>query len=177
MIIVTGMARSGTSLMMQILKASGISVYTDNKRKPDGNNPKGYFEIEAIGEKLKENPNFLNDKKGSVKVLSAFLEHLFKSDTKHAYIFMERNLDEIFASMGKMSGGVNAKTKDAIKEHIRIIKNKLANEKVVYINYNRLINNPNSELAKLKDFVPELDVDRSEDVIDNNLYRNIAKLN
>jgi len=53
--IVSGLERSGTSLMMQILKASGIPVAYDETRKKDKNNPKGYFELEdgKIIDKLK----------------------------------------------------------------------------------------------------------------------------
>jgi len=43
-IIVSGLPRSGTSMMIQILSAGGVEVLKDRKREADKDNPKGYFE-------------------------------------------------------------------------------------------------------------------------------------
>ena len=45
--IVSGLPRSGTSMMMQAIEGGGISALTDNIREKDEDNPKGYF-TEAI---------------------------------------------------------------------------------------------------------------------------------
>ena len=47
-IVVTGLPRSGTSLMMQMLEAGGIEPLTDGIRSADADNPRGYFELEAV---------------------------------------------------------------------------------------------------------------------------------
>ena len=43
--IVSGLPRSGTSMMMKMLEAGGMQVLTDNIRTPDEDNPKGYYEF------------------------------------------------------------------------------------------------------------------------------------
>jgi hypothetical protein len=42
-IIVSGLPRSGTSLMMQMLDNGGVLVVTDQIRSADTDNPKGYY--------------------------------------------------------------------------------------------------------------------------------------
>jgi hypothetical protein len=46
--IVSGLPRSGTSLMMQMLAAGGMQVLTDGQRTADQHNPRGYFELGAV---------------------------------------------------------------------------------------------------------------------------------
>ena len=46
--VVSGLPRSGTSLMMQMLQAGGLSLLTDERRAADKHNPRGYFEYEAV---------------------------------------------------------------------------------------------------------------------------------
>jgi predicted AAA+ superfamily ATPase len=76
-IIVSGLPRSGTSMMMKMLEAGGIAPYTDNIRTADEDNPKGYYEFERV-KKLPDGDNeWLPDARGkAVKVISALLEHL-----------------------------------------------------------------------------------------------------
>jgi len=75
-LIVSGLPRSGTSLMMQILRAGGIEPLTDAKRAADEDNPEGYWEWEAI-KKLPEDPWLIEAAEGkAVKVISALLPNL-----------------------------------------------------------------------------------------------------
>ena len=62
-IVVSGLPRSGTSLMMQILEAAGIPILTDQKRKPDEDNPKGYYEYEKV-KQLKTDQAWLKNAQG-----------------------------------------------------------------------------------------------------------------
>lgn len=169
MIIVSGLPRSGTSLMMNILSRNGIKVYSDEKREADKHNPKGYFEVKNIGKKLGEDPHFLEGKEGCVKVVSPFLE---KIKGNHKIIFMERNLEEIFQSMEKMSRKIDKEEKGAFKKHLKSVKKGLENKKAITINFNKLIKNPVSELKKLKNFLPEINIEKSKQAIDKDLYRN-----
>ena len=57
-LLVTGLPRSGTSLMMQIVDKAGIEVLSDGKRESDISNPEGYFELEAV-KKIVTNNSFL----------------------------------------------------------------------------------------------------------------------
>ena len=100
-IIVTGLPRSGTSLMMQMLAAAGISVQTDAQRTADISNPKGYFEWEPI-KSLAKNPDIITQACGkAVKVVSYQLRHLPKQGN-YKIIWMDRPIGEIAQSQKKM---------------------------------------------------------------------------
>jgi hypothetical protein len=49
-VLVSGLPRSGTSMMMKMLEAGGVPIMTDGVREADRDNPKGYFEVERPGE-------------------------------------------------------------------------------------------------------------------------------
>ena len=99
--IVSGLPRSGTSMMMKILEAGGLEVLTDNLRTADEDNPKGYYEFERV-KKLKEDQAWLDDAKGKVvKIISAILKDL-PPDYNYKIVFMYRKIEEILASQKKM---------------------------------------------------------------------------
>ncbi len=100
-IIVSGLPRSGTSLMMQMLMAGGIPCFTDGVRSADENNQKGYMEHERI-KYLKNNPDILTQVGNRcVKVVAPLLSHL--PDTyRYKIIFMQRTLNQIMLSQHKM---------------------------------------------------------------------------
>ena len=45
-IVVSGLPRSGTSMMMKMLEVGRQPILTDNLREADANNPNGYYEFE-----------------------------------------------------------------------------------------------------------------------------------
>jgi len=180
-IIVSGLPRSGTSLMMQLLEKAKKPILTDNIRTPDYNNPKGYYEFEAI-KNLASNKKWIEEAKGKVvKIVSPLLKHL---PLKHHYkiIFMHRNLREIIDSQEKMKSlaGKESKTypahlEETYKKHITQLLewfSKKHNMEVLHINYNTLLENPSEEIKKIEEFL-QLDkqIDFSE-CIDTDLYRN-----
>ena len=88
-IVVSGLPRSGTSLMMQMLDRGGIDVLTDVIRQPDIDNPQGYYEFERV-KKLKEDASWIPEARGkAVKIVSQLLYDLPSSE-KYRVIFMER---------------------------------------------------------------------------------------
>ncbi len=101
LLIVSGLPRSGTSLMMQMLHAGGMPILTDGERRADPDNPEGYYEWEAI-KKLRRQPEILRQAEGcALKVITALLPALPR---RHRYkvIFMDRPIAEVVASQGKM---------------------------------------------------------------------------
>ena len=99
--IVSGLPRSGTSLMMQMLAAGGMSLLTDLRRKPDIDNPRGYCEWEPI-KLLPKDPNLIDEAEGkAVKVISQLLLSL-PEGRNYKVIFMERPLPEVLASQDEM---------------------------------------------------------------------------
>ena len=100
-IVVSGLPRSGTSMMMQMLEAGGLPIVTDHIRKADEDNPRGYYELEKV-KKIKEDPSWLADCHGKAfKMVSALLYFLPKS-RKFKVIFMKRNIEEMLASQRLM---------------------------------------------------------------------------
>ena len=75
-IVVSGLPRSGTSLMMQILEAGDIPIFTDQIRKPNENNPKGYYEHEAVKSLAKDNSIIHEAKNKAVKIIAQLLPYV-----------------------------------------------------------------------------------------------------
>src|SRR5262249_12416728 len=102
-ILVSGLPRSGTSLMMQMLEAGGVKILTDRERAADIDNPKSYYEWEPIKQIGKKSE--LLDQDGldgcAIKCISMLLQQL---PIKHNYkvIFMTRPIQEVVASQRKM---------------------------------------------------------------------------
>jgi predicted AlkP superfamily phosphohydrolase/phosphomutase/tetratricopeptide (TPR) repeat protein len=99
--LVSGLPRSGTSLMMQLLRAGGMELMHDGKRTADEDNEEGYWEWEEI-KSLKKNPRVIEQAAGKViKIISALLPHL---PPKHRYkiLFMNRPVAQVVASQWKM---------------------------------------------------------------------------
>lgn len=109
-IVVSGLPRSGTSMMMQILQAGGISILTDQVRQPDEDNSRGYYEHDSVKSLSKGNVDFLNYAEGkAVKVVSNLLKHLPK-DRRYKIICMRRDVNEILASQKIMLGNLNSRS-------------------------------------------------------------------
>ena len=102
-VVVSGLPRSGTSVMMQMLHKGGVDVLTDDNRKPDKSNPKGYFEYDPVMAIHKDNSWLSKAQNKSVKVVAPLLKYL---DPKYRYkvIFMTRDLTEVVKSQQKMIG-------------------------------------------------------------------------
>jgi hypothetical protein len=99
--VVSGLPRSGTSLMMQMLAAGGLSVVTDGERQADADNPRGYFEWERI-KLLPNQPDCIAEAEGKVvKVISQLLFAL-PAGRQYRVIFMQRPLPEVVASQAEM---------------------------------------------------------------------------
>ena len=93
-VIVSGMPRSGTSMLMKALKDGGLEPLTDGVRTPNEDNPNGYFEYEPV-KNLKNDNSWMKDAIGkSVKIIYKHL-NLLPTDYQYKIIFVERNIDEI----------------------------------------------------------------------------------
>src|SRR5438128_7457049 len=100
-IIVSGLPRSGTSLMMQMLENGGVPVVTDHIRTADTDNPRGYYEFEKV-KRIKQDASWLPETRGKAfKMVSQLLYDLPPSE-RYRIIFMERDLDEMLFSQEKM---------------------------------------------------------------------------
>ncbi|HXV75690.1 MAG TPA: hypothetical protein VD788_05165, partial [Candidatus Polarisedimenticolaceae bacterium] len=102
-IVVSGLPRSGTSMMMNMLTAAELEVVSDRVRVADEDNPKGYFEDERVKD-LERNPDraWLRDCRGKVVKIVSFLLKDLPDDNRYKVIFMRRDLGEVIASQNKM---------------------------------------------------------------------------
>lgn len=181
-VIVSGLPRSGTSMMMKMLEAGGLEPFTDNIRVPDEDNPKGYYEFERVKQLDKDN-SWLSQAKGKVvKVISMLLKHL---PPEYAYkvIFMRRNMREILASQQEMlirrgKSGAQASADEMAnyyRLHLLKIENWLAqqqNFEVLYVNYNEVLQNYHTYSKRINAFLGgNLNVDNMIGNIDHSLYR------
>ncbi len=186
-VLVSGLPRSGTSLMMQMLNAGGLAVMEDGARTADLDNPRGYFEWEAI-KQVHKKPEILYQAEGKViKVISMLLQHL---PVLHSYkvIFMERPIDEVVASQRKMIANRGEQAPKASPEQMR--QNLARHRKVILgamrkskkfeplvVDYPDLVSNPDAWIEKIASFLgPGHPLDRQAMVacIDPNLHRNRA---
>lgn len=119
LVIVSGLPRSGTSLMMQMLLRGGLPVKTDGERAADSDNPRGYLEWEAV-KKLPADPALLYDAEGqAVKIVSALLEHLPRGH-RYKILFMDRPVEEVAASHGRMIRNRGEKAPEVEPERMKL---------------------------------------------------------
>src|SRR5687767_12088310 len=99
--VVSGLPRSGTSLMMQMISAGGIPALTDEVRTADEDNPRGYLEFERV-KRIKQDTSWLDEARGKVVKMVHLLLYDLPLDRPYRVVFMRRNLDEVLASQRKM---------------------------------------------------------------------------
>ncbi|MFO0970280.1 MAG: sulfotransferase [Gemmataceae bacterium] len=182
-IIVSGLPRSGTSVMMQLLSAGGIAPLTDNLRVADTDNPRGYYEFERA-KKIKEDAAWLPDARGKVvKMVSQLLYDLPASE-RYRILFMERDLDEVITSQEKMLTrlGRTAAPREQIRHSYTLHLNRLRrwlgeqpNFAVLPVRYAALVARPEEEARLVHDFLGgRLNVVAAIAAVDPSLYRNRA---
>jgi hypothetical protein len=182
--VVSGLPRSGTSLMMQILAAGGMQIVTDEERSADQDNPKGYYELERVKKLQDGDTAWVKEAEGkAVKVISALLEGLPTGYT-YKILFMQREMSEILASQrqmlarrGEPGGQVDDETMARLFEkHLENVQAWLAKQKnmhVLYLPYADLIRQPEAQIKTLVTFLAvPLDIQAMLAVPDPALYRN-----
>jgi hypothetical protein len=180
-IVVSGLPRSGTSLMMQMLDNGGVAVVTDNVRTADTDNPKGYYEYEIV-KKIKQDATWLPATRGrAFKMVSQLLYDLPATET-YRIIFMERELEETLRSQEKMLTRLGGKTapheqmKRAFTLHLERLHDWLQAQRhlaVLRVSYNDLVARPCEQAERVKEFLGgRLNVEEMVKTVDPSLYRN-----
>jgi predicted AlkP superfamily phosphohydrolase/phosphomutase/tetratricopeptide (TPR) repeat protein len=181
-VVASGLPRSGTSMMMQMLDAGGLSVFTDNRRKSDADNPKGYFELAKIKTLPKDNGWMKQAEGRAVKVVAQLLRHL-NHGCRYRIVYMERDLAEVVRSQGKMlarQGKEGASVSDERLIQIfagqeKTIKTMLAakNLAVLYVPHQACIENPGRVAREVNEFLGgSLDEAAMAKAVVPELYRN-----
>ena len=189
-VLVSGLPRSGTSLMMQLLAAGGMEVMTDSERAADVDNPRGYYEWEAI-KQVGQRPEILDDEAVNGKAIKCVSMLLPKMPTQHRYkvIFMVRPIEQVVASQhdmterlrtqgaeldpGQLARGLRAHRDETIAwfaqapymEHIEV-------------SYPALVRDPAPVIARLTEFLgadrlPR--ADKMREAVDPSLHRKKSK--
>ena len=183
--VVSGLPRSGTSLMMQMLEAGGIPPFADFERVADDDNPKGYYELEGI-KQLKANPDALDDAPGkAVKAIHMLLADL-PNKFQYKVVFMRRSLDEVLASQRKMLDRTGKKgaaipeaaLKKVFQDQLAKVDSWLASQdnfEVLNVQHRELIQTPTPVIEAINSFLGGgLDTGSMAGAVDPSLYRNRA---
>ena len=180
--IVSGLPRSGTSLMMQMLDKGGVDILQDQLREADISNPKGYYEYKPVMSLYKDNTWLSKGQDKAVKVVAPLLKYL-DSTLRYKIIFMRRDLNEIIQSQQKMIGKSEQEFPVTLyNKYQKLLANVTLWDKsepgveILYVNYTDVLENPASELARIEKFLG-VAVNKQEMIncVDVSLYRNRTK--
>jgi hypothetical protein len=180
-IIVSGLPRSGTSLMMQMLDKGGIEAVTDHIRTADTDNPRGYYEFERV-KKIKEDASWLPETRGKVfKMVSQLLYDLPPGE-HYRIIFMERDLEEMLISQEKMLErlGRPAAPRETIRRSYTLHLDRLhawlgqqSNMAVLRVRYHEVVEKPEQQAERIRDFLGgKANAQAMVEAVDATLYRN-----
>ena len=184
-VVVSGLPRSGTSMMMRMLEAGGVAILSDGERAADIDNPKGYFELERIKDlESEKDKSYLRAARGkAVKVIS-FLIQFLPDENDYRIVFMRRDLDEVLASQKKMidrlasadTGAGAEAMKEAFRNDIarvRVLSRTRPNFALVEVHYRDAVADPAGACRAVNAFLGgRLDEAAMRAAVDATLYRN-----
>lgn len=181
-VIVSGLPRSGTSMMMRMLAAGGMPILDDGLRAPNVDNPHGYFEVERV-KSLAKDSTWVHEARGkALKVVSELLRYL-PGDETYRVIFMRRDIDEVLRSQRTMlshRGEAIPADEDDVRrasiQHAAEIAEWLRaqpNMQVLYVNYGRTVGDPGPAAESIQAFLGRrLDAAAMTRAVDASLHRN-----
>jgi hypothetical protein len=181
--VVSGLPRSGTSLMMQMLVAGGMTALSDGERAADTDNPRGYLEWERI-KQLPNDPTCIAEAEGKVvKIISRLLLSL-PAGHEYRVIFMQRPMPEVLASQDQMlrrrgtykQGGDATAVAAAFKKHLKEVYGWLEGKayvKSLRVAYHDVLSKPPEIGRDISEFLGiQLDLESMALQVDGSLYRN-----
>ncbi|OFY05851.1 MAG: hypothetical protein A2W93_14780 [Bacteroidetes bacterium GWF2_43_63] len=177
--IVSGLPRSGTSMMMQMLDAGGLEILTDGERQADGNNPKGYYEFQRV-KNLAKDKAWLPEAEGKVVKVIAQLLQFLPNQYEYDVIFMDRDMDEVLKSQQIMLGkdpsvypSVIANSFKKELEKVEAWANSSPAVRLKHVSYKDVIANPTAVAEDVNEFLGyKLDTEKMIETVDPELYRN-----
>ncbi len=184
-VVVSGLPRSGTSMMMRMLEAGGVAPLQDGVRGADDSNPKGYFEYEPVKALDRGGDvSWLPGARGrAVKVISFLLTWL-PENYNYQVIFMHRHPDEIIASQQAMlkargevvSEGDADRSREVFRGHLAQVERFMANRacfSVLPLQYDRVVAAPDVAAGAVAAFLGRrLDTTAMARSVERELYRN-----
>jgi len=186
-VVVSGLPRSGTSMMMRMLEAGGLAILSDGERGADIDNPKGYFELERIKHLEREtDKSYLRAARGKALKVISFLIKDLPQENDYRVLFMRRDLDEVLASQQKMIDRLQSPDPDAdgeaMKEafrgdiaRVRALCRTRPNFELIEIGYRDAVADPAAASRAVNQFLGgRLDEAAMRAAVDATLYRNRA---
>jgi hypothetical protein len=185
-VVVSGLPRSGTSMIMKMLEAGGLPVLTDGLRTADEDNPKGYYEVERVkGLAQDTDKSWLAEARGKgIKVISFLLKSL-PPQFNYRVVFIRREMEEVLASQRKMLAR-RGETEATPPERMRALfeddlwrasyqlKHRPEFE-TIELHYSAVLARPLVEAQRLAAFLGGgLDAEAMAAAVDPQLYRNRA---
>ena len=181
--IVSGLPRTGTSMMMRMLEAGGVPALTDQIRAADTDNPNGYYEFEPV-KKTRDDASWIDGAYGRAVKMVYLLLYDLPDSHRYRVVFMRRKLEEVIASQNKMltRQGKHGDTVDDEKM-MRLFESHLAkieqwlqrkdNFEVLYVDYGQVLSDPIPQVEVIAEFLGGgLNAEGMVGVIDPTLYRN-----
>ena len=187
-IVVSGLPRSGTSLMMQILRAGGISLLTDARRPADASNPRGYFEYEKVKWLAADNSWLAEARGKALKVIAQLLPFL-PPGFRYQVLLMRRDMEEVIRSQATMIEALGKSVANDPRALVPIFEGQLAVAQAFIrthprmtsetVDYRELIQTPEATIDRTLRFLERSDLDRLAMIgtIDRTLYRSISAAN
>lgn len=180
-IIVSGLPRSGTSLMMQMLQNGGIEVVTDQVRTADPDNPRGYLEYEAV-KNIGNDASWLPQTRGKAFKMISLLLYRLPPTEQYRILFMERDPEEVVRSQETMlqrlqrPAAPHTEMLESFRIHLAHLGSWLetrSDMSVLRVSYRDLIGQPVIQSEKINHFLGfRLDVAQMSAAVDPSLYRN-----
>ena len=183
--VVSGLPRSGTSMLMQMLAAGGLEAYTDAKREADEDNPRGYLEHEnAI--KIAADSSWVPEVRGGVvKLVAQLLTHLPSDGETYRVIFMDRDLREIVRSQramldrlgkegGRLADSRMMQTLDAQVAKVERMLDRRPDMDVLFVDYHEVLKDPDAQARRIAEFIGgdlDLDVEAMARAVEGSLRR------
>ena len=180
--IVSGLPRSGTSMLMQMLASAGLEPYTDAKREADSDNPRGYLEHEKAT-RIASDQSWVPEVRGGVVKLVAQLLSFLPRGERYRVVFMDRDLRDIVKSqrvmldrLGKEGGRLtDSRMMQTLDAQVAVVERMLARRddiETLFVSYDDVISAPEREAGRIADFLGgDLDVAAMKKAVDGSLQR------
>ena len=175
--IVSGLERSGTSVMMQMLHTGGLPVAFDDSRPPDEHNPRGYYELAGgkIISRLIDGTLDLTPHRGRIVKITAY-GLKFLPNGKYKIIYMLRNTEEVLDSMRKMGVPIDRRKDQRSLRKLNKFSFDLMDRRddmeYITVNHRDVIANPMKEIQRVARFLgQEFDFQRAISCVEPGLYR------
>jgi hypothetical protein len=182
--VVSGIPRSGTSLMMSMLEAGGMPVLVDKVREADIDNPRGYYEYEPV-KTLKSDSSWVAQSNGMAVKMVYLLVYDLPPDIPYRVLVMHRNMSEVLASQRVMLERLGKPSRVDDEKIAALFRNHLVkfaawskdrpNISVLDVDYNEMVADPGPVALAINDFLGGgLAIDKMVGSVDRSLYRNRA---